>query len=245
MRFTQLLEKSAHILRQIPSHAVNIQLYQGTLPQKAFRFYVEQDELYLRDFGFVLKKTANRFTNLHYKEQFTQFSENTIETERKLLKKYLGPPLSFFNSDKTRQKIPVISAYTEHLSQTAQNASLEEAVASLIPCFWIYNELGKQMNSDCSPNNPYRAWIASYSSNQFSSSTQTIIEISNELNGVISCPLQQEKINQAFLKSAEFELQFFDAINEKSLAVMRNGLLAHVTKNRDSEPLHFRSQAST
>lgn len=214
MRFTRLVNKSSPTLSKIYAHPFNQQLYNGTLSAKAFRFFIEQDELYLRDYSLALKTTSTRLKNKVHAEQFKLFSEDIVKTERKLLLKYLNeqPSFAFFNQSKTlRKKIPVISDYTEYLLHQAENATIEEAVASLIACPGIYEKLGMHMPlSACESTNPYRDWIASYSSPRFISSTHTIIEIADELNKVIACPRQQERVHLSFQRSAEFELQFFD-----------------------------------
>ena len=53
---------------------------------------------------------------------------------------------SFLTSNDDRNKIDPTScclAYTQYLDrQVAATASLEEAVAAVLPCFWIYREVG-------------------------------------------------------------------------------------------------------
>ena len=110
------------------------------------------------------------------------------------------------------EKIPVITKYTAHLQYTVRHSPIPEAVASCLPCFFIYHQLGKQMALHSTPNNPYRDWIASYSSPQFTSSTEFMTDLTRALTHPISCPLSQERINFAFLQSAHFELMFFDAV---------------------------------
>ena len=224
--FFRMLNRCAYIFPEIYKHPFNKQLYNGSLPTTTFREYLKQDKLYLGDFSEALLLVSNRFTyDDYYALQFKSLSEYILGTERKFHIKYLGEeqPNVFFQGDKpVRKKIPVIEHYTQHILDTAINASKEEAVASLIPCFWIYCELGKQMDvSACPSSHPYRNWMASYSSERFTSATKSITQTIQELTTGISCPIHEEKIIASFLKSAEFELMFFDAIyhEQKKLLV--------------------------
>ena len=43
-------------------------------------------------------------------------------------------------------------------------------LAALLPCFWIYAEVGKDIVSKSVPNNPYQAWIDTYAGEEFHTS---------------------------------------------------------------------------
>ena len=50
---------------------------------------------------------------------------------------------------------------------TASSAPYEVAVAALLPCFWIYWEVGKHLLTIARPHNPYQAWIDTYADEAF------------------------------------------------------------------------------
>lgn len=214
MFVNRLVTRSTGVLSKIYTHPFNQQLCAGTLPSETFKFYLEQDALYLRDFSKVLKLIANRFTERHYAEQFKQLSNDMIAYELNIHSRYLrrAEPKTFFSPKNhlPLQKISAIVNYTEHLFDMANKAPIAAAVASCVPCFLTYNELGTQMNTRCAPNNPYHDWIASYSRPKFTRSTHSIIETMNELAGTVSCPTLNEDVSSSFLQSAKFELKFFD-----------------------------------
>lgn len=217
----KIITKSASIFSQIYDHPFNYQLKAGSLPIKSFQHYIEQDRHYLRKFALALQIASERLTVQSHKHKFKQFAGDMLETERELHEKYLGKllPYSLFSQSKNSQQkeIPVIANYTRYLLHKAQNSSVEEAVISLLPCFYIYMELGKRMQvHHCKANNPYLAWIASYSSQQFKSSTEEIIRISDELLKGVLCVEKQIAICASFRISAEYEYQFFDAIYSKA-----------------------------
>lgn len=216
MFISGLVARNARIFSRIYYNtSFNQQLGAGTLPRQIFKFYLQQDTLYLHDFSKTLLLISNRLIDTPYAQQFRQLAEEMVSAELNIHLKYLRAvePGTFFAPSQrlSLQKIPVIANYTEHLLYSASTAPIAEAVASCIPCFLIYNELGRQMNARCLQNNPYRDWIRSYSSLKFTSSTQLIIRTMNELAHTNSCPILQEKISAAFLKSALFELNFFEA----------------------------------
>lgn len=215
MIFLRMQARCADTFPKIYQHQFNQQLYAGTLSSDIFRLFLEQDEIYLRDFSKALLLLSCRFTCNEYTQQFESLSKYIKEAELALHRDYLEDFHSqhFFVPAKTEpRKIPVIKQYTEHLLYSAEHVTIEEAVASLLPCFWIYCELGKQMDIlQCGMEHPYRDWIATYSDEEFITTTNSIIHTLEKLTSTISCPELQEKIIDSFAKSAEYELMFFDA----------------------------------
>ncbi len=216
MKIYDLIQQYSNLCSKIYVHPFNQALYNGALAKPVFRLFLEQDLLYLRDFDRALKLVEQRLDKEMHAPHFRSFSENTILFEREIQLKYLKelPDASFFNENRRAvQKIPIISQYTEHLLDSASKASIAEAVVSLVPCFWVYKELGEQMNKASSnPDHPYREWISSYSDEQFKASTTTIISIADELIKDIECSHQQKKIEESFMKSLDCEYRFFDEI---------------------------------
>ena len=212
--FARIMTRGSGLLSTIYAHPFNQQLRQGILPRDTYTFYLQQDALYLREFSMVLKLLSERFTDRHYALQFRQLSNEMISSELNVHLKYLRGEKSpsFFSKQLPRlKKIPIISHYTEHLLHIVKTAPIEVSVASCIPCFWVYNNLGMNRGVSCSENNPYRDWIASYSSERFTTSTTLIIQTATQLTDSVCCPLLQEQIALSFLNSLRFEFLFFDA----------------------------------
>ena len=214
MRFAQIIHRSSPTLNAIYRHRFNRELITGELASERFYFFLEQDYLYLRDFSTALQQVSLRCEEESHQQVFSQLSLDILQTERKLHLNYLKdrPNHSFFSA--RREKIPAIADYTAHLLCQTNTAPLREAIAGLIPCYFIYRELGEQMNqsSQANPNNPYQAWLTSYSSKRFVGSTEKIIAIAEELNEQISCSRQQEAIYTAFHYSATCELRLLDEV---------------------------------
>ncbi len=75
---------------------------------------------------------------------------------------------------------PACMAYTSYLIATAATASLEEAIAAVLPCFWIYREVGREVAKNSSKDNPYSLWINTYSNQEFSDVTDKALSILDE-----------------------------------------------------------------
>ena len=215
MIIERILSRSAGIFSQIYHHPFNQQLYKGTLPREQFITFLKQDAEYLCGFSNALKQLSNRFDDRQLAQQFKWFSENMIESERKLQSRYLSnsPRPTFFSKQPSKTpQMPVIVNYTAYQLHMAQHAPIEEAISCLASCYWIYQKMGEKMNLVNHDTNPYQSWIKSYSSKQFTTATQLMIEALDNMGSPIACHLSQEKIIRSFYQSAQYELLFYDAI---------------------------------
>src|SRR3989338_8919237 len=134
-----------HLFDKIHKHPFNIELCRGTLLIETYHRFLEQDRLYLYDFSRALKLTAARLPHNHHRQLFYQLSEEALKTQQNLHHKYLikhQTPRLFQTAQLPTKKIPVVFDYTEHLLRCANHSPPEVAVASLIPCFFIYSNLG-------------------------------------------------------------------------------------------------------
>ena len=214
--FALMMAKHSHLLLKVAAHPFPQQVYKGTLPKHAFRLYIEQDVLYLRDFSNALSLVSNRFSDKAYALQFKTLSNYISESELKLHLNYLAKPNlhSFFSAHHAPLKTPITKMYTKHLIQhaTLNTVPIEAAVASLVPCWEVYMYLGTHMGLSLPMEQPYRSIISSYSSERFRSSTVSIIHTAKALTAAVTCPKTLLQIEHAYVRSLQFELLFFDAI---------------------------------
>lgn len=218
MYVTHLMARNAATLAKIYAHSFNKKLSDGTLPVEAFTFYLQQDALYLKEFAKALLILANRFSDTTNAQLFKQLSEDMISAELSVHRSHLkrvNRNAFFYKPAGYKQCTPVIMHYSQHLLTSTRSAPIAEAVASCIPCFVIYKELGELMSRIEAPCNPYQRWIDTYSSPAFIASAHSICERLDELTRRVVCPFSLERINTSFSRSVEFELHFFDTVEER------------------------------
>lgn len=199
------------ILAKIHAHPFNQELADGSLSGDKFIFYLMQDGLYLSEFSRALALTAARLPNTHHVHQFIQFALGAIQAERDLHMNYMKDyqAKTGIKINHPAEQSPACFMYANYILKMASLATVEEAVSCLLPCFFIYNEVGKKMATTQQPNNPYSDWIALYSSESFEDSVNEAIHITNELALNLSVH-QQEKMIAAFGRATQLELMFWE-----------------------------------
>ena len=154
------------------------ELSEGSLPQEKFRFYMAQDSLYLEHFGRTLSLIAAKITDLQDVLAFMRFAENAIVVENALHESYFK---DFGVSDKGILQ-PACHHYIHFLRSTAALESVEIAVAAVLPCFWIYREVGDYIyRTQNTVDNPYEKWIDTYAGEEFSAAVDQAIAICDKI----------------------------------------------------------------
>ncbi|MBP2619323.1 thiaminase II [Chryseobacterium jejuense] len=183
------------------------ELSDGRLPQEKFRFYMAQDSLYLEHFGRTLSLIAAKIPDLEDVLAFMRFAENAIVVENALHESYFK---DFGLVDKGVLQ-PACHHYIHFLRSTAALESVEIAVAAVLPCFWIYREVGNYIYEiQNTVNNPYEKWIATYAGEEFSAAVDQAIDICDQL-AENSTEETRKKMTEAFIAASRMEYYFWEA----------------------------------
>lgn len=208
MKFTNELWGSiADIYDAIVRHPFNTELAEGTLAREKFAFYIQQDALYLLDFSRSLAIMAGRAATSQQILQFVRYAEWIIVEERALHESYF----SLFGIEQpSTTPSPACFAYTNYLLATVSTRSYEEGVAALLPCFWIYREVGNHILRHATPDNPYQRWIDTYASTEFAELVDQVIALTDE-RARQSSEATRRLMQQAFITSSKLEWCFWDS----------------------------------
>lgn len=186
------------------------ELSEGSLAQEKFRFYMAQDSLYLEHFGRTLSMIAAKITDLQDVLAFMRFAENAIVVENALHESYFK---DFGLNDKGVLQ-PACHHYIHFLRSTAALESVEIAVAAVLPCFWIYREVGDYIyRTQNTFDNPYEKWIATYAGEEFAAAVDQAIAICDKI-AANSTAATRQKMTEAFIMASRMEFHFWEAAYE-------------------------------
>jgi thiaminase/transcriptional activator TenA len=198
--------------------------------------------IYLKAFARSLSLITARLTNTEHIKAFLKFIEGAIVTEQEVVHSFFREQFSEefhenilnISSVKTPyraslqcneyiQKIsPACFAYTNYLSTCCALEPLEVAVAAVLPCFWVYQEVGQHVARHAAPNNPFSRWIETYAGEEFIQMVAQAIQIFDELAAHATVTMQQKMVT-AFYHSTVLEYQFWhDAYHLKCFAASFN-----------------------
>ena len=154
-------------------------LTDGSLAKEAFRFYVVQDAHYLRDFARALSIAAARAPREDWIITLSEHAAGALRVERSLHETFFR---DFGLAEKDVAGTPLAPtnlAYTSYLLAVAYRAPFHEALAALLPCYWIYWEVGKELERAGSRDPLFSRWIATYASEEFGSVVRAVLEMAD------------------------------------------------------------------
>lgn len=205
-RFTATAFKAVDpIMKAIYSHRFTVEFIDGTLPRDTFLYYMQQDSLYLVAFGRALSLVGAKMHRADDVALMLHFAEQGLLAERELHEFYFKE----YRVAPTDVKAPVCFSYCAHLLERAALGSPAEGMAALLPCFWIYQEVGDHIRKAATPDNPYRKWIESYSNEAYATLVEKAVELTDRL-ALAASEEERQRMTEGFIASSRFEYAFWD-----------------------------------
>jgi thiaminase/transcriptional activator TenA len=203
-------QRNAPLYEQILALPFNQELAAGTLARERFTFYMLQDALYLTHFGKALAVTAARAPDADALIQLAGSAREAVVVERALHEGFFREFGISTEQAAATPPSPTCAHYTHYLLALAHNAPYEVSVAALLPCFWIYWEVGKHLLTIARPGNPYQAWIDTYADEAFAAGVRKVIALGDAV-AAKTTPAVREQMHQAFRRAAQLEWMFWDS----------------------------------
>ena len=141
---------------------------------------------------------------------FAKHAAEAIEVEQDLHTSLLGPlGLTTADVDATGSR-PTTTAYMSYLTAVCATGTYAEAVAAVLPCYWIYRDVGRELIKRSSPDPVYAQWIGTYGSAEFDSVVESVLAVTDRLGSEVG-PAERERCHRHFSTTTRYEWMFWDA----------------------------------
>jgi thiaminase (transcriptional activator TenA) len=202
--------RTAPLRAAIHALPFNVELAAGTLSQERFQGYIVQDSLYLVQYARALALAAAKAEAGSVFKSFADSALEAVAVEQALHGSYLAR----FGMDPTMleaaEPSPVCLGYTSYLLAVGYHEPWEIFVAALLPCFWLYWDVGNAITRKAADGNPYRAWIDTYSDEGFGAAVRAVIAITDQAADATT-PSIRARMMTAFIRSSQWEWLFWDS----------------------------------
>eukprot|EP01124_Arcella_intermedia_P009470 TRINITY_DN16178_c0_g1_i2.p1 TRINITY_DN16178_c0_g1~~TRINITY_DN16178_c0_g1_i2.p1 ORF type:complete len:486 (-),score=124.79 TRINITY_DN16178_c0_g1_i2:40-1497(-) len=186
-------------------------LIDGSLPLDTFKRYLIQDKLFLDHFGRALYHVAAKVDAKYIPYIISNSDE--VGNENNLQKEYFESwGLSEHQVQETPQS-PICLLYTTYLTNITTLNPGHEGLAVVLPCFWIYAEVGKFVLKHTNlQSNPYSKWISAYADPHFNKSAQDMLLVVDQLSQQLDRNQKQEMMKH-FKMASNMEYKFWQIDN--------------------------------
>ncbi len=195
---------------EILSHSFLRGLTDGTLPEESFRFYVLQDAIYLREYARALSLAGVRSPDENTLVMFNEHSAGAISKERSLHEGFLKDLGITQQEAGAIQPSPTTLAYTSFLLRTATLGDYPEVLGAVLPCYWIYERVGKALLERGSSTPRYQKWIETYGGEEFGALVEAVLDLTDRVCKDLN-PSQRAYVKEAFVITSRYEWMFWDA----------------------------------
>lgn len=199
-------QRTTELRAAIHNLPFNRELSAGTLDHARFQFYITQDALYLDQYARILVMAGARGPDGATLRLFSECALEAVAVEQVLHGQYLEK----FGADALQaEPSPDCLNYTSFLLATAYHEPWEVLMAALLPCFWIYWDVGNVIAREASTDNKYRAWIDTYSDEGFGNAVRAVITATDKAAEQATDQVRRRMMT-AFIRSSQYEYLFWD-----------------------------------
>ncbi len=198
------------IYKEILRHPFLKELQAGTLSKDVFAFYIVQDLFYLREFAKALNETAEKAPKEDWKVLLRRHARETIKDEQQLHARIYEEYDITPEREAAMEPAPEAFAYTNFMLATTGQGTFAEGITALLPCYWIYWEVGKELSKEGSRDDTYQTWIDAYASEGYGKVVQEILDIVN----AVAAEATQEQLAQMrklYRRGCRYEWMFWDS----------------------------------
>lgn len=210
MRFTEeLRDSTAKSWEQSMHHPFVQGIVRGDLPLDKFKFYILQDIYYLKHYGKIHALAAAQAEDFNITAMLADKAKLTAEAELTVHEAHAKILKISVEEMENLHPTPTAYGYTSHLYRAAGSGSLGQTIAAILPCYWLYADIGRRYQ-DAEPKEPiYQNWLQTYASEWFQASTQEMIELLDVI-AAESSEKEKMKMKEQFLIAKEYELAFWE-----------------------------------
>ncbi|KAL9188104.1 hypothetical protein ACHAXT_006482 [Thalassiosira profunda] len=213
-------DAAAPLIAVTEKHPFLVAMVDGTLSLDSFQYYVVQDALYLTDFANCLNMLGGRLAEAGDAEASTrlhQLATGAEEDEKELHR-------SFFTKwnidDSDAEAMPNTLLYTSYMLRVVATRPIEEGLAVLLPCFWVYMHVGKcmlalreELGDSVTRPPQYDAWIDMYAGEEFAKEVNDYIAIVDKA-AKTAAEDTLKQMEEHFIMSCKLEHLFWNQAHE-------------------------------
>jgi thiaminase (transcriptional activator TenA) len=205
----ELWDSISDIYTAILAHPFIKGLTDGTLPAESFAFFVVQDGLYLKQYASALAAVASRAPQAPAMRMFARHAADAVAVEQELHSQLL-PALGISAAEAAAaEPAPTNLAYTSYLLATIRGGTYAEGVGAVLPCYWIYWEVGRELLRLGSPDPRYQRWIDTYGGDEFGEVVRDVIAEADVVGSLLS-PYERALVRRHFRTTSRYEWMFWD-----------------------------------
>ncbi len=191
------------------SHPFIVELQKGSLDSDVFRYYLIQDRYYLEHFSKLHILLAETAADKKIRDMLLSGAKHLADGELMIREEFFSE-LRITDEEIAKTPIaPTAYHYVSHMYRQLTDGTMNSALAGLLPCAWLYQEIGGHLATGGSPHPLYDRWIETYAGEDSAQEVRRQCSLLNTLYEH-SDAVEQHQMTEAFVISAKMEFLFWE-----------------------------------
>ncbi len=196
------------VWRRIQDHPFLTGLQDGTLDEAKFRYFLQQDYRYLEDFARALLHLAAKAPDAEALRTVWRHVGTIFEVEEALHADLTAALGGDAQSLRAAPRGDATEAYVDFLLHHTAHGDFAAGVISVLPCYWIYREVGLELAArGTSPVPAYAAWIETYAGEIYGQAVGELQALAAE--ALREAPARAAELRAIFRQGVRHELMFW------------------------------------
>lgn len=209
----RLREDCDRIWSGLHTHPFIGEMARGTLPLEKFRFFIEQDLLFLPKFARCMAMGAAKSDQESGMEFFARQLDGIVRLEIPSNRQLLDQVKELGAADRggALEMAPANVAYTSFLLATAAGGSPLDILAAILPCSWSYVEIAHGLSAEIAGHPLYTDWVGFYLQSEEAALVQDMRDTFDEMAAAQAAGEDdRQRLAWIFRTSSRLEGSFWD-----------------------------------
>lgn len=208
----ELRARSGSIWDRLHGHPFLRELARGELPLEKFRFFLEQDVLYLPDYARCMAMGAAKSESEAELRFFASELDGTMNLELPNQHRVLRLACDLGAQDRggSLGKAPANVAYTSFMLAVSAQGTPLEIMAAILPCAWSYVEIAHELVGEIADHPIYKDWVGFYLQDDVVALERKMrIDFDEMVRAASPGPARAERLADIFGTSSRLEESFW------------------------------------
>jgi thiaminase/transcriptional activator TenA len=197
---------------RLHEHPFLRELARAELPLDKFRFFLEQDVLYLPDYARCMAigaaKSATEAELLFFAAELDGTMSLELPNQRRVLDRVRQ--LGARDRGGARGKAPATVAYTNFMLAVSAQGTPLEIMAAILPCAWSYVEIAARLAGEIADHPVYTDWVSFYLTEEVRELEHRMRASFDEMASEVSADSRRvERLREIFATSSRLEEAFW------------------------------------
>ncbi len=198
------------IWQSLAEHPFLRELAAGTLPEEKFRFYIEQNLMYLPEYSRAIAVGAAMSRDEGQLQGFAASLSNIVAVEIPENEARLAEVIELGAADHggSLEMSPANLAYTSYLTSAAFRGGPLDVITVLMPCAWSYGEIACGLDLSGNDHPVYCKWVSFFAGDEYSQIVERMKGQMEEYARI--SPASEDHLVELFKNGARLELGFWE-----------------------------------